>query len=64
MLKVGVILVVGLLAFFAYMILLNAFGVIAVGVAMYQWAMAVTAVAVAVGMFAGSVKTWPVWSPE
>ena len=54
MLKVGVILVVGLLAFSEYIIHLDAFGVIDVDVTMYQWAMTVTAVVVSVGLFAGS----------
>lgn len=59
--KAGVLLVAGILAFFIYMILLDAFGVIDEDVSVYNLAMAAIVVVVAMGLFASSVKNWPAW---
>ena len=61
MLKVGVLIVVGVLAFFAYMILLNELSGDDEGVSTYVWAMGGIAGIAAAGLFAGGIKAWPAW---
>lgn len=55
--RIGVMIVVGLLVFFAYEILLSAFGVSEMDVSVFGWAMGIMGVAVAAGLFANSIKT-------
>ena len=54
--RCGVALVVGLLVFFGCMTLLCAFGVFDVDVSVFVGAMGLIGAAVAVGLFANSVK--------
>ena len=61
--KAGVIIVVVLAGFFVLMILLDAFGVINEDVSNYAWGLVVIVGIVASGLFAGSIKAWPTWSP-
>lgn len=62
LLKAGVLIVVGVLAFFAYMILVNTFSTSGADVSMYVWGMVVITGIAASGLFAGSIKAWPVGS--
>ena len=61
LLKTGVLIVVGVLVFFACMILLNELGGDDEGASMYVWAMGGIAGIAAAGLFAGGIKAWPAW---